>query len=191
VEEDGPGDVDPEEEEEQGAQSAVDAGVGAVVEDVKKKAAFGQIPDDRSDEGTDQRGAGRDAAPRGELVGDVKKQPDEEIGKDQIDMESPGDAHRFHVGLDLGGEPKGTPQHQGQKEEEEKVGTYGAQGGAFRGFEDVIDDVIVVFEKEYRRHDDVADTDVAQPVGIGDEGVDVLHDEVGVGRDQVFGDEFM
>ena len=45
VQEDRPGDIDPEEEEEYGTDTAVDGSIGLVVHDIEDKAAFGEIPD--------------------------------------------------------------------------------------------------------------------------------------------------
>ena len=46
MQEDGPGDVDPQKEEEYGTDAAIDGSVGLVVHDIEDKAAFGEIPDE-------------------------------------------------------------------------------------------------------------------------------------------------
>ena len=191
MEKDRPGDIDPEEEKEQGAESAVDAGVGLVVENIEEEAAFCQIPYEGSDEGAGQSGTGGDVAPWGELIGEVEEQPDDQIGEEVVDMQGSRDSHRFQGRLDLAGEPEGTPQHQRQKEQQKEIGAKGPPRTPLGCFENVIDDEVIIFEEKHRGDKDIADADVAQFVGVGHELIDIGHDGGGVGGDQVFGDEFV
>jgi len=46
MQEDGPGDVDPQKEEEYGTDAAIDTRICMIVHDIEDKAAFGEIPDE-------------------------------------------------------------------------------------------------------------------------------------------------
>jgi hypothetical protein len=45
MQEDRPGDVDPQKEEEYGTDASINGSIGLVVHDIEDKAAFGEIPD--------------------------------------------------------------------------------------------------------------------------------------------------
>jgi len=161
------------------------------VEDVEEKATLGEVPDKRGDEGARQGGTGGDAAPGGELVGDIKEQPDDQVGKNVIDMQRSRHAHQLEGALDIAGEPEGASQHQRQEEYQEKVGPQSPENAALRRLENIVDDEIVILEEHHRREEHIADTDIPQLVGIGDESIDMAHNGGGVGRDKILLDEIV
>ena len=130
-------------------------------------------------------------APRGELIGEVEKQPDNQIGQEIVDMQGSGDTQLLQIVPDSLREPKGAAEHHGQKEQEEKIGAEGPPCTPLGCFENVVDDEIVVFEEKHRGDKDIADAYIAEFVGIGHEPIDMGHNGSGVGGNQVFGDKFV
>jgi hypothetical protein len=76
MQEDRPGDIDPEKKEKKGTDTAIDTGIGLVVDDIKDKATLGEVPDQRSDKGADGSCLYRYLGVGRELVGDIEHRPD-------------------------------------------------------------------------------------------------------------------
>ena len=182
-----PGDVNPQEEEEQGTQSSVDTAIRVIVECVEEKGTFSQIPDKGRNEGADE-GRGRfDLLLGRELVSDIKQPPDDQKRKKNGEVKQ----GVGRGGFDQRTDPERTGSEQGNQQNQNSISPQCLGQGAGRCFKNIVDNVIVIPKKHDRSKEHISDSHQSHFPGVVYKRVNMVHDDFGIGREEILRHEIV
>ena len=126
-----------------------------------------------------------------ELVGNVKSNPDDKIGKKIVDMYHAGNACSVKVALNKAGKVERCSCHYRNKNDQEQIGFDSFEYASAWKLKDIIDNIIITFKEHNHTKCDIKCPDHSQFGRIGDKGIETFYNLFRLCRHKIFKNELL
>lgn len=126
-----------------------------------------------------------------ELVGNVKSNPDDKIGKKIVDMYYTGNTCFVKVALNKAGKVERCYCHYWNKSDQKQIGFDSFKYASAWKLKDVIDNIIVIFKEHDHGKYGVKCPDHSKFGRIGDKGIETFYNLFRLCRHKIFKDELL